>query len=322
MAGFDDDHSTGQNVELDNSPNFTKAHRPPVSFMINETMGTARHPASSWPGPRENSSRTVMPQPTAPDARTAATDRSEPWNPAARQHLPLPTSSLQPSQPIQLTATSSNQLSNRHRRFACEKCPKAFFAKRDLRRFACEKCPNAFFAKRDLERHNETVHMKERRYTCDQPTCRRNGKPFSRRDNLLKHLQGVHGIKEETDGGKEKTEGSNEKADEHKKVSSPEDEAHRSSLTKGKRKSDADSTSSDDGPEPETQSLRDEVRRLKNEIRSERARFDLALRDEKERTRKEMDEMRNKHDEEIKAQQERHQLTEDRLMALVERLIK
>jgi hypothetical protein len=301
MAGFDVDHSTGPILELDNRPNFTKAHRPPVSFTINGTMGTARHPPSSWPGPRGNSPRRVMPQPTAPAARTAATDRSEPWNPAARQHLPLPTSSHQPPQPIQLTATSSNQPSNRHRRFACEKCP------------------NAFLRKRDLERHNETKHMKEhmeeRRYTCDQPACPRDGKPFSRRDNLLKHMQFVHGIKK-------KTEGSKETADEHNKRSSPENEAQQSSSSKGKRKGDAVSVSSDDCSEPETQNLRDEVRRLKNEMRSERARFELALRDERERTRKEMDEMRKKHDEEIKAQQERHQLTEDRLMALVERLMK
>jgi hypothetical protein len=82
--------------------------------------------------------------------------------------------------------------------------------------------------------------------TCDQPACPRDGKPFSRRDNLLKHMQLVHGIKK-------KTEGSKETADEHNKRSSPENEAQQSSSSKGKREGDAVSVSSDDCSEPETQ---------------------------------------------------------------------
>jgi hypothetical protein len=47
--------------------------------------------------------------------------------------------------------------------------------------------------------------------------------------------------------------------------------------------------------------LRDKVRRLKNKIRLEQVRFNLALRDKRERTRKEIDKIRKKYEEEIKA---------------------
>jgi hypothetical protein len=63
------------------------------------------------------------------------------------------------------------------------------------------------------------AHMKERRFTCDQPTCRRIGKAFSRRAHLLRHMQLVHGIKE-------KIEGSTERADEHERVPPPSQMYH------------------------------------------------------------------------------------------------
>ena len=71
---------------------------------------------------------------------------------------------------------------------------------RHEKRFDCDECQRKFGSNHDLERHEVTVHQKGRLFTCPDASCKRAGKPFSRRDNLLKHLREVHGRKGPVDG--------------------------------------------------------------------------------------------------------------------------
>ncbi|KAK0617154.1 hypothetical protein B0T14DRAFT_259507 [Immersiella caudata] len=58
---------------------------------------------------------------------------------------------------------------------------------------ACQECGRAFKQPKDLKRHQDTVHRKEAPngeiWVCDEAGCARRGKPFSRKDNYLKHIR-------------------------------------------------------------------------------------------------------------------------------------
>ncbi|KAK1759691.1 hypothetical protein QBC47DRAFT_398496 [Echria macrotheca] len=66
------------------------------------------------------------------------------------------------------------------------------------RPFACPHngCKWSFKQTRDLSRHTRTVHAGDSAKTlvCHEDNCDRAGKPFSRRDNYVKHRRNVHGI--------------------------------------------------------------------------------------------------------------------------------
>lgn len=54
-------------------------------------------------------------------------------------------------------------------------------------------CRRGFSTAKDLKRHIKTVHIpSSNRPKCLEPGCSRNGKPFSRQDNYVKHLREVH----------------------------------------------------------------------------------------------------------------------------------
>jgi len=76
------------------------------------------------------------------------------------------------------------------RKFACEKCGKRFKLKGDLKRhaqshgerkFQCE-CGVNFTTKGNLDRHVHTLHMKERRFKCEE--C---GSKFGQSGDLARH---------------------------------------------------------------------------------------------------------------------------------------
>ncbi|KAI0011191.1 hypothetical protein F4779DRAFT_246117 [Xylariaceae sp. FL0662B] len=83
------------------------------------------------------------------------------------------------------------------RSFMTEPRLKAHVKRHDFR-FSCPRCPERFGAKKDLERHQSTVHGKERPFTCNRTGCPRKVKGFSRHDNLKRHIRDVHDKK---DGG-------------------------------------------------------------------------------------------------------------------------
>jgi uncharacterized Zn-finger protein len=60
-------------------------------------------------------------------------------------------------------------------------------------RYQCDKCLTKFGAKGDLDRHQRTIHGSDKPFLCQEDGCRRSDRPFSRKDNLLKHLRQVHG---------------------------------------------------------------------------------------------------------------------------------
>lgn len=52
-------------------------------------------------------------------------------------------------------------------------------------------CPALAFGHRaDLRRHHNNIHLKRRAFVCPVPTC---GRPFSRKDNLGRHMHQMHG---------------------------------------------------------------------------------------------------------------------------------
>ncbi|KAK4454084.1 hypothetical protein QBC34DRAFT_394212 [Podospora aff. communis PSN243] len=67
----------------------------------------------------------------------------------------------------------------------------------DNRRHACSQCTSRFTTAKDLDRHVRTVHHKhnpgEEVLICHEKGCNRKGRPFSRKDNYLKHVRKVHG---------------------------------------------------------------------------------------------------------------------------------
>ncbi|KAJ3536751.1 hypothetical protein NM208_g6587 [Fusarium decemcellulare] len=68
------------------------------------------------------------------------------------------------------------------------------------RPFKCPQCPRRFGSSSDRGRHLRTLHQglggtlpsSERAWICEEVGCKRNRKPFSRRDNYVKHLREVH----------------------------------------------------------------------------------------------------------------------------------
>ncbi|SPN98762.1 uncharacterized protein DNG_01803 [Cephalotrichum gorgonifer] len=66
---------------------------------------------------------------------------------------------------------------------------------RHSRRFTCSACATKFGTKNDLQRHRATVHGQRSAdaWFCDDPTCKRRDRGFSRKDNFMKHLRDVHG---------------------------------------------------------------------------------------------------------------------------------
>lgn len=54
-----------------------------------------------------------------------------------------------------------------------------------MKQFSCSK---------NVRRHQSSVHDKSRPFVCYEQDCPRAENPFSRQDNLLKHLRQVHNL--------------------------------------------------------------------------------------------------------------------------------
>ncbi|KAH7120593.1 hypothetical protein EDB81DRAFT_861675 [Dactylonectria macrodidyma] len=65
--------------------------------------------------------------------------------------------------------------------------------KRRARKFSCPDCTLTFGSQNDVDRHRSSIHDRRRPHVCRVPGCRRAGKGFSRKDNLMVHLRDVHG---------------------------------------------------------------------------------------------------------------------------------
>lgn len=72
-------------------------------------------------------------------------------------------------------------------------------AQKHTRPHECPRCRRRFGAAKDRDRHMQTVHRDAAArlpeiLVCDEVNCRRQGRPFSRRDNYIKHLRDVHSV--------------------------------------------------------------------------------------------------------------------------------
>ncbi|XXG99022.1 hypothetical protein Hte_005356 [Hypoxylon texense] len=79
----------------------------------------------------------------------------------------------------------------------------------------CPQCSRRFGTAKDRDRHavtidKDTVLRPLESWVCHEASCRRNGKPFSRRDNYLKHLREVHGKQGQGSEGAERRPSSSE----------------------------------------------------------------------------------------------------------------
>lgn len=60
------------------------------------------------------------------------------------------------------------------------------------RPFACPQCSSAFGAQKDLDRYRETRHEHVAMFPCKVLGCPRMNRPFSRLDNLKRHVRTAH----------------------------------------------------------------------------------------------------------------------------------
>lgn len=91
-------------------------------------------------------------------------------------------------------------------------------SRKHSRHYKCLRCHRRFGSASDRARHVRTLHGEvsggmptlESACVCREVNCKRNGKPFSRRDNYVKHLREVHGKETKTSGrrSREGVEGS------------------------------------------------------------------------------------------------------------------
>lgn len=92
-----------------------------------------------------------------------------------------------------LTQVRSSHLLPLLDKFITKPEPRKHSARHNLR-FSCSMCDWKFGTRSDLERHESTVHSQgaARQWYCTDPSCRRGGRGFSRRDNFRKHMREVH----------------------------------------------------------------------------------------------------------------------------------
>ncbi|OTA86526.1 hypothetical protein M434DRAFT_35771 [Hypoxylon sp. CO27-5] len=82
--------------------------------------------------------------------------------------------------------------------FASESPLSEHAAQKHPRPHECPQCSRRFKIAKDRDRHVATTHRDTASgpledWVCRETKCKRNGKPFSRRDNYSKHLREVHG---------------------------------------------------------------------------------------------------------------------------------
>ncbi|KAK9796530.1 putative C2H2-type domain-containing protein [Seiridium cardinale] len=97
----------------------------------------------------------------------------------------------------------ARQISNPENMFRCNhgSCTSAFptrgrlraHEKRHTRAWKCLTCNTSFGAPKDLARHKSTVHQHSNPFKCEILDCPRYHKPFSRQDNLKRHMRVSHG---------------------------------------------------------------------------------------------------------------------------------
>ncbi|KAH6997365.1 hypothetical protein EDB80DRAFT_727729 [Ilyonectria destructans] len=63
-----------------------------------------------------------------------------------------------------------------------------------IREYRCTTCKKQFSCSKNVRRHQSSVHDKSRPFVCYEQDCPRAENPFSRQDNLLKHLRQVHNL--------------------------------------------------------------------------------------------------------------------------------
>ncbi len=66
-----------------------------------------------------------------------------------------------------------------------------------LRNLPCDKCTMRFCTKRDLERHRNSVHEKKQMFFCEDRSCSRFKKGWSRVDLRNRHTRTVHSATKE-----------------------------------------------------------------------------------------------------------------------------
>ncbi|KAK9780310.1 putative C2H2-type domain-containing protein [Seiridium cardinale] len=97
----------------------------------------------------------------------------------------------------------ARQISNPENMFRCNhgSCASAFptrgrlraHEKRHTRAWKCLTCNATFGAPKDLARHESTVHQHSNSFKCEILDCPRYHNPFSRQDNLKRHMRLSHG---------------------------------------------------------------------------------------------------------------------------------
>lgn len=155
---------------------------------------------------------------------------------------------------------------------------------RHSRPFTCVECSESFGAKKDLQRHLDTKHQKEVQVFCTVLGCKRGQLGFSRRDNLLKHINNVHERRDQAKG--------------LSKLVSPNEDAAKETKSTKKRKRDSHD--------------------LEELSREELIESLLAERSKNERLLEELKQQRGKFEEDLRVQRDRYEKNEDRLWRMIE----
>ncbi|KAJ9131322.1 hypothetical protein NKR19_g9568 [Coniochaeta hoffmannii] len=67
-------------------------------------------------------------------------------------------------------------------------------------KFPCPHCDQAFTRMDSVERHEESVHSKEKPFLCPVQNCKQATVGFSRKDALVRHMRRVHGVEDDAEG--------------------------------------------------------------------------------------------------------------------------
>ncbi|OTA67307.1 hypothetical protein K449DRAFT_390020 [Hypoxylon sp. EC38] len=164
-------------------------------------------------------------------------------------------------------------------------------ARKHTRPHECPQCSRRFRIAKDKDRHVATAHRDTASvpledWVCREAKCKRNGKPFSRRDNYTKHLREVHGRQRQGSEGVERRQGVSRSSCESGSCKdnvmvAGSTECFDGGLSKGKRKADELDEGLDDISRGGLVHLllqeRQKSRRLEEELKLYRKREDVHL---------------------------------------------